>query len=90
MIGDSAEVPFALFFEVSEEVLRARILERAKTSGRTDDNEESLIKRFVTFKTESMPVVTKLEEMGKLRKIDGSRDIDSVYADVKAALVGHV
>jgi len=37
-----------------------------------------------------MPIVTKLEEMGKLRKIDGSRDIDSVYKDVKAALKGHV
>lgn len=34
-----------------------RILERAKTSGRNDDNIESLKKRFATFKNETMPIV---------------------------------
>jgi hypothetical protein len=27
--------------------------------------------------------------MGKIRKIDGARDIEVVYADVKAALAGY-
>eukprot|EP00351_Strombidinopsis_sp_SopsisLIS2011_P004749 CAMPEP_0116887840 /NCGR_PEP_ID=MMETSP0463-20121206/22536_1 /TAXON_ID=181622 /ORGANISM="Strombidinopsis sp, Strain SopsisLIS2011" /LENGTH=37 /DNA_ID= /DNA_START= /DNA_END= /DNA_ORIENTATION= len=34
-----------------------RILERGKTSGRNDDNIETLKKRFNTFQEQSMPVV---------------------------------
>jgi len=35
----------------------ARIMERSKTSGRKDDNMESLIARLKTFNTESVPIV---------------------------------
>jgi UMP-CMP kinase len=34
-----------------------RLLKRGETSGRADDNLESIIKRFETFRAESMPVV---------------------------------
>lgn len=34
-----------------------RLLERGKTSGRDDDNKESIVKRFRTFEETSMPVV---------------------------------
>eukprot|EP00966_Prymnesium_polylepis_P023800 548404-Prymnesium_polylepis.1 len=42
-------------YVVQEEVLQERLLARGQTSGRTDDNIESIKKRFVTFKNESMP-----------------------------------
>lgn len=35
-----------LFFTTTEQVMLARLLERGKTSGREDDNEESIKKRF--------------------------------------------
>lgn len=35
-----------LFFTTTEQVMLARLLERGKTSGRTDDNAESIKKRF--------------------------------------------
>lgn len=35
-----------LFFSATEEIMLERLLERAKTSGRDDDNKESIIKRF--------------------------------------------
>ena len=35
-----------LFFSTTEEVMLERLLERAKTSGREDDNVESIKKRF--------------------------------------------
>ena len=37
--------------------MRERLLERGKTSGREDDNEESIKKRFSTF-----PYVTSLDQ----------------------------
>ena len=35
-----------LFFTTTEEEMLKRLLERGKTSGREDDNEESIKKRF--------------------------------------------
>ena len=40
------ESSFVLFFSTTEEVMLQRIMERGKTSGRSDDNVESLKKRF--------------------------------------------
>lgn len=37
---------FVLFLHADEETMLKRLLERGKTSGRADDNEESIRKRF--------------------------------------------
>lgn len=37
---------FVLFISTTEEVMLERLLERGKTSGRDDDNRESITKRF--------------------------------------------
>lgn len=49
MIQDNANLNFLLFFECSFECMEKRLLERAKTSGRSDDNPETIKKRFETF-----------------------------------------
>lgn len=38
-----------LFFSATEEVMLERLEERGKTSGREDDNKESIVKRFSQF-----------------------------------------
>jgi adenylate kinase family enzyme len=35
-----------LFINTTEQVMLERLLERGKTSGRDDDNKESIVKRF--------------------------------------------
>ncbi|CAE6489202.1 unnamed protein product [Rhizoctonia solani] len=77
---------FVLFFDTTEEVMLERLLERGKTSGREDDNEESIKKRFRTFVETSMPVVDKYRLEGKVRVIDSTRPVDAVYADVSKVL----
>jgi UMP-CMP kinase len=47
---------FVLFFDCPEEEMQKRLLNRGKTSGRTDDNAESIKKRFKVFEETSMPV----------------------------------
>lgn len=64
----------------------ARLLNRGKTSGRTDDNEESIKKRFKTFVDTSMPVVDYFETKGKLVKILAVRSPDEVYQEVRRVL----
>ena len=46
-----------------------RLLGRAETSGRVDDNEETIKKRLKTFHDITTPVVDYYEQQGKLRKV---------------------
>ena len=46
---------FVLFFATTEQVMLARLLERGKTSGRSDDNKESIVKRFSELSCVSSP-----------------------------------
>lgn len=77
---------FVLFFSTSEEILLQRLLERGKTSGREDDNKESIVKRFRTFLETSLPVVDYYRERNKVVEIDSSPSIDEVYAVVKGEM----
>lgn len=40
-----------------EEIMEQRILERGKTSGRPDDNIETLKKRFKVYDNETKPII---------------------------------
>ncbi|KAG1693175.1 Adenylate kinase isoenzyme 1 [Nymphon striatum] len=46
-----------LYFEVSDETMTKRLLHRGKTSGRVDDNEETIKKRLKTFHDLTKPVI---------------------------------
>jgi adenylate kinase family enzyme len=72
VMAETATVPFVLFLDANEDAMIERIMERAKTSGRTDDNPESLKKRFAVFKGESLPIVEHFEAKGKVRRVDPS------------------
>ena len=70
-MGEIVDVPFTFWFDANEEELERRIMERSKTSGRNDDNIETLRKRFAQFNTEQMPIINRFVEMDKCRKING-------------------
>jgi len=68
-----------LFFTTTEEVMLKRLLERGKTSGREDDNVESIKKRFSTYQHETMPVLEHYKGQGKVAEIDGSGTPEEVH-----------
>jgi UMP-CMP kinase len=74
---------FTLFFDCPEDVLQERLLNRGKTSGRADDNIESIKKRFKVFIETSLPVVEYFEKRGKVIRVDGARPPEVVYEDVR-------
>lgn len=63
--------------------MEKRLLHRGETSGRADDNIESIKKRFRTFVETSMPVVDEFEGQGRVVKVNAERGADEVYEDVK-------
>ena len=63
------ECTMVLMFECSEGVMVKRLLERGKTSGRVDDNEETIRKRLQTFQKSTLPVIQHYEAMGKVKMV---------------------
>jgi UMP-CMP kinase len=78
---------FTLFFDCPEDTMQERLLDRGKTSGRADDNAESIKKRFKTFIETSMPVVDYYDKQGKVVKISAVPPPEEVYEEVKRHLV---
>ncbi|KAI0553531.1 uridylate kinase [Xylaria curta] len=78
---------FVLFYDCPEEEMERRLLERGKTSGREDDNAESIRKRFRTFVETSMPVVDYYEKQDRVVRIRANVPPDDVYRATQAELV---
>jgi UMP-CMP kinase len=79
---------FTLFLCANEAVMQQRLLERGKTSGRADDNLESIKKRFKTFVDTSMPVVDEFEGQGRLVKVDAVQPPEKVYEEIREKFRG--
>ncbi|CAH1264558.1 AK5 [Branchiostoma lanceolatum] len=80
------ECDVVLYFECAAKTMTERLLGRAKTSGRADDNEATIKKRLDTFYSETEPVVKFYEDKKKLKRINAERDKEAIFADVVAAL----
>ena len=99
-----ASVLGALVYDCPMEELERRILSRAETSGRSDDNLISARKRFDTFRRETKPVVLALERVQKLQadengngssqlnvvNIDASGSVDDVWEATRTAMDDYV
>ncbi len=61
-----------------------RIFGRAKTEGRKDDSDEAIIrKRMKTFTEKTVPVLEEYRKRGLVTEIDGMKNVDEVYAEMK-------
>lgn len=76
-----------LAYKCSLDTLQSRLLERGKTSGRTDDNMESIQKRFNTFKEQSEPVIEYYKAKGKCTEIKSESSVDSVYEESRKMFI---
>ncbi|MEZ5034826.1 MAG: adenylate kinase [Chitinophagaceae bacterium] len=70
-----------LALQVSEEELIKRLLERGKTSGRSDDtNEEVIRKRFAVYSNETQPVADYYKKEEKFYAIKGEGSVAEIFA----------
>ena len=73
-----------LYFECSDAVMVKRLLNRAKTSGRVDDNEETIKARLKTFHEHTQPILDHYKQ--KVVKIPAERDPEEIFKDVVKTL----
>ena len=72
-------------FDVPDEVMVQRLIKRGETSGRQDDNEETIRARLQTYREATVPVAEYYEKQNKLVKVDANRDVEQVFEDVTTA-----
>jgi len=75
-----SEISLVLALEVSEEELVKRLLNRGKTSDRSDDTDESVIrKRFTVYSNETEPVAGHYKQAKKLHSIKGEGSVEQIF-----------
>jgi len=84
LLGQRVHLKFCLVIEYSEACMERRLLYRRQGSGRLDDNIETIRRRFLTFKEESIPVIQRYEDSGLVKKVNSERGIESVWHEVEA------
>lgn len=84
-MSEKVDFMFVLFFDCSEDLCVERCLKRGQAgSGRTDDNLESLKKRFNTYINDTMPIINHYKTEDRVKQIDASPGPDAVYQTVRA------
>lgn len=69
-----------LFLDVPDDEMVKRLLHRGLTSGRGDDNAETIKHRLKTFHNQSLPVIDRYSAEGKVASIDGTGSVAQVSA----------
>lgn len=80
-------VTACLSMHVPDQELIGRLMERGKTSGRSDDSDPNIIQnRLDVYQRETAPLKGFYQEQGKLLEVDGVGSIDTIFDRLCEAL----
>jgi hypothetical protein len=90
-MSDVSAIASVLVYQCPFAVLEARIVERGKDSGRSDDNLGSVKKRFRTFEADTIPVIDALRDASsgssstnwRVEEIRGDQSLEAVWLDTQ-------
>lgn len=80
------DVSVMLSLEVPKQELIDRLLLRGKTSGRSDDNLETITKRIEVYNEQTAPVIDFYKGEGSHVAIKGIGEIDEIFASISSAI----
>ena len=84
--GAGGRVDVVLFIDVPDAALVERLLKRAVLEGRADDTKETIAERLRVYREKTAPLADLYAKSGSLVTIDGDRAVETVAADVTAAV----
>lgn len=80
-------INLVLALDVPEDELVVRMINRAKTSGRSDDADENVQKnRIAVYKNETLAVAEHYATFDKVITLNGLGDIDEIFANLCAEI----
>ncbi|KAH8740320.1 UMP kinase [Cryptosporidium ryanae] len=75
-----------LFLNCDDEIAVERLLHRGETSGRVDDNKETIVKRLRVYHEETTPIIDYFKNVNKCFSVDASSSIETVWGEIKKVL----
>jgi len=73
-------------FDLSKEKALERMQKRAAIEARTDDTPEAMKRRISIFINETLPVIKRFEEMGKVITVNADGTIEEIQTDLRNKL----
>jgi adenylate kinase len=86
MMKLSTSLSCLVSLEVDEETSVRRLLERGRTSGRTDDNETVIRNRLREYREKTLPVLDFYRERRSYQRVNGNQRIEKVTAEIRATI----
>ena len=80
------EVAGMLELDVPEEMLMERLINRGKTSGRADDNAQTIQKRLGVYHAQTAPLIAWYEAEGKRHAVKGYGALEEINAALCAVI----
>ncbi|MCP9767372.1 adenylate kinase [Lacihabitans sp. LS3-19] len=81
-----SKVNLVLQLEVNQDIIKERIAERQKVSGRADDDASKLIKRIDEYFSKTVHVLPYYQAQNKVDKVNGIGKIDDIFDDISKAI----
>ncbi|MFP4352967.1 MAG: adenylate kinase [Puniceicoccaceae bacterium] len=86
MIKLNTSLTVLIDLEVPEEVSVRRLLDRGRTSGRSDDNEAVIRNRMREYNEKTLPVLRFYKEKGLYRRVDANATIERVNERIEEVI----
>ncbi|MCQ2344011.1 MAG: adenylate kinase [Paludibacteraceae bacterium] len=89
LAGVGAKIDILLVMNVKHETLVERLILRGQTSGRADDNKETIEKRLAVYTENTLPVIEFYRASGRLTEADNNTTVDECFAQIKRIIESH-
>lgn len=86
MSKNNKEITVLLDLSVAKNELIDRLLKRGETSGRSDDNLETITKRLEVYETQTAPVSNFYQNLNKYSAVQGMGTIDEIFGRISTVL----
>ena len=80
------KIDFIFFLNVKKEIIVERIQKRKILENRSDDNLDTILKRYETYIETTKPVLDHYSKNSNFHEIDGSIEIDQITSKIEAFL----
>ena len=78
MLESKQKINFIFFLNVNKETIIHRIEKRKALENRTDDETNTILKRYDTYMQRTKPVLEFYSKNSNFKEIDGSQEIDQI------------
>lgn len=86
MSKNGTEINLLVDLNVEKEELIDRLLKRGQTSGRSDDNLETITKRLKVYETQTAPVSNFYKNLNKYADINGMGTRNEIFGRIESVL----